>query len=429
MKKIIVILSLLGFSLVGTSQELIDIYQKGLVKLIPDAEYAMGNNWDKVFETYYDTIYGQPMGKRKSIIVMPDGSVVVNHRYRNYYSKFNPRGKFVKEFGIVKSNGQQFKETDEILGIIDNKTFFTNADNMGNILCFDFEGNYKKTLNLDYMVQAAISLPNGKIAVVGWVLWETKIREFVAIVDYETNEEKIIWDHFSTRDFQITDTRQRNIFNYYYEFEKGGIIAISSMPYARGSGTRSTPEIRLLNDRIVLAIPETGEIIGFNLEGKKVFEDKIEWATNYISVEEQKEIQQKMINKYKNLKDPTFYSYASQEENKKAQESLIKQMEDDLGKIVDPIPIPVFSTIIKDSDNNLLFFEFPKEDGANKFNVWILNGNGKFECQSSFVCDDYDLTIKPSKMVFHNGYIFALQTLKNASGNPLRLVRFKLTSE
>lgn len=429
MKKLIVILSLLGFSLVVTSQELIDTYQKGVVKLIPDTEYAIENNWDKVFETYYDTIYGTPMGKRKSIIVTPDGSVVVNHRYRNYYSKFNPNGKFVKEFGVVKSNGQQFEETDEILGIIDNKTFFTNADNMGNILCFDFEGNYKKTLNLDYMVQGAISLPNAKIAVVGWVLWETKIREFVAIVDYETNEEIIIWDHFYTKDFQISGSPQRNIFNYYYKFEKGGIIAISSMPYARGSGTRSTPEIRLVNDRIVLAIPGTGDIIGFNLEGKKVFEDKIEWATNYISVEDQKEIQQNIINKYKNLKDPRLYSLASPEENKKAVASFIKQMEDDLGKIVDPIPIPVFSTIIKDSDNNLLFFEFPKEDGANKFNVWILNENGKFACQSSFVCDDYDLTIQPSKMVFHNGYIYALQTLKNANGNPLRLLRFKVTSE
>lgn len=426
MKKLIVILSLLGFSLVVTSQELIDTYQKGVVKLIPDTEYAIENNWDKVFETYYDTIYGTPMGKRKSIIVMPDGSVVVNHPYRNYYSKFNPKGKFVKEFGVVKSNGQQFKETDKILGIIDNKTFFTNADNMGNILCFDFEGNYRKTLKLDYAVKGAISLPNGKFAVLGWVIWSTKIREFLAIVDYETNEEKIIWDHFTQRCDGPTTC---NLFNYTYAFEEGGAISFTSMPYAKRTGMSGTPIIHLVNDKVILALPETGKIIGFNLEGKEVFEDKIEWATNYISVEEQKEIQQNMINKYKNLKDPTFYSYASPEENKKAQESLLKQMEDDLGKIVDPIPIPVFSTIIKDSDNNLLFFEFPKEDGANKFNVWILNGNGKFECQSSFICDDYDLTIKPSKMVFHDGYIYALQTLKNANGNPLRLIRFKVTSE
>ena len=75
-----------------------------------------------------------------------------------------------------------------------------------------------------------------------------------------------------------------------------------------------------------------------------------------------------------------------------------------------------------------MFFEFPKEVNANKFNVWIYKEDGKFVGQSSFVCDDYDLQIKPSKMVFRDGYIYALQTLKKASGVPLRLVRFKLTN-
>ena len=101
-------------------------------------------------------------------------------------------------------------------------------------------------------------------------------------------------------------------------------------------------------------------------------------------------------------------------------------MEADLEKIKTPLSIPVFSNVIKDSDGNLLFFEIPKEDGANKFNVWVFQNGGKFVCQSSFVCDDYDLSITPSKMVFHNGYIYALQLLKNTKGNPLRLVRFKV---
>ncbi|MDL2326431.1 hypothetical protein LJC67_05105 [Bacteroidales bacterium OttesenSCG-928-A14] len=60
--------------------------------------------------------------------------------------------------------------------------------------------------------------------------------------------------------------------------------------------------------------------------------------------------------------------------------------------------------------------------------MWILKEGGQFICQSSFICDDYDLSITPSKMVFHNGYIYSLQTLKNAKGNPLRLVKFKLTN-
>jgi hypothetical protein len=64
-------------------------------------------------------------------------------------------------------------------------------------------------------------------------------------------------------------------------------------------------------------------------------------------------------------------------------------MEADLNRISEPLPVPVFSTIIKDSDDNLLFFEYPEEENANKFNVWIYGKTGKFVGQSSFVCDDY----------------------------------------
>jgi hypothetical protein len=107
---------------------------------------------------------------------------------------------------------------------------------------------------------------------------------------------------------------------------------------------------------------------------------------------------------------------------------MIKEMETDLTKISEPIPLPVFSTIIKDYDGNLLFFEYPKETNANKFNVWIYENGGKFSCQSSFVCDDYNLEINPSKMVFSNGYVYGLQLIKKTTGVPLRLVRFKLTN-
>ncbi len=101
-------------------------------------------------------------------------------------------------------------------------------------------------------------------------------------------------------------------------------------------------------------------------------------------------------------------------------------MEADFINITEPYEIPVFSTVIKDSDDNLLFFEFAKKNYENKFNVWILNNNGEFIAKSSFVCKDYKLEIKPSKMVFHNGYIYAIIEKKNEKGNPLRLVRFIL---
>ena len=425
MKKLVFATLLAVFAMSVSAQKLIDVYKKGTVRLVPDNEYAQTNNWEKAFETYYDTIYGTPMGNRKSLILLPDGSVVVNHAYRNYYTKFSPNGKFEKEFGIKNSKGEQFKKINSIDGIINNNTFFTGLDNMGKMVCFDFNGNYIKTLTLDYMTKQMIPLPNNKIAVVGWVLWSTKIRDFVAIVDYKTNNQKIIWDHFTNRP---DATGEHELFNYNYYFKERGGIGCNTMPFTKNLGLSASPNIACVGNKLIVAIPTTGEILVYDLEGNLILKDKIEWATNFISVEEQKEIQQKAIEKYKSIKNQCFVSWVSPEERKLAMETIIKEMEADLDKISEPIPMPTFSTIIKDNDGNLLFFEFPKEVNANKSNVWIYENNGKFVCQSRFVCDEFNLEINPSKMVFHSGYIYGLQLLKKSNGVPLRLVRLKLSS-
>ncbi len=420
MKRILLIILLTATAVTGSAQKLTDIYKNGLVKLIPDPEYGQGNNWDIVFKTYYDTIYNTAMGNRKSIKMMPDGSVIVNHTYRNFYSKFSPAGKFEKEFGIINSQGVQYKKINGIEGIINNNTFFTGLDNMGNMICFDFNGNYKKTLKLDYMTRQMVPLPNGKIAVVGWVIWSNKFREFVSIVDYETNEEKVIWEYYTNRSDLPAE---RRMFNYSYKFKKGGMIGCTTMPFSKSTGMSSPPTIECVGNKLIVAVPTTGEILIHDLQGKLLSKEKIGWAKNFVSVDEQKDIQQKAIEKYKTKKS----LWGPADEQRDALESMIKEMETDLARISEPIPMPAFSTVIKDSDGNLLFFEYPAEEKANKFNVWVYENGGKFVCQSSFVCDEYNLAINPSKMVFYKGYIYGLQLLKETSGVPLRLVRFKLT--
>jgi len=421
MRKLIFTIFLTITVLSVSAQKLIDVYKKGVVKLVPDNEYGQGNNWDIVFKTYYDTLYNSPMGNRKSLIIMPDGSVIVNHRYRNYYSKFSPTGKFEKEFGIINSKGEQYKKINAIEGIIKNNTFFTGLDNMGNMICFNFNGNYEKTLKLDYMTRQMIPLPNNKIAVVGWVIWSKKIREFVAVVDYETNEEKVIWDYFTDRS---DITNERKLFNYTYKFKNGGMIGGTTMPFSDRTGMNSSPIIQCTENKLIVGIPTTGEILVYDLNGKLISKDKVEWDKNYISIDEQKEIQKKAIERYKRTEAENLWVPA--EEQKEAMEYMIREMETDLTKITESIPMPLFSTIIKDSDGNLLFFEYPKEENANKFNVWVYENGGRFVCQSSFICDEYNLEINPSKMAFSNGYIYGLQLIKKTTGVPLRLVRFKV---
>ncbi len=328
-----------------------------------------------------------------------------------------------KSLVLQKSNGERVKKTKQIAGIINDNTFFTGLDNMGNMICFDFDGDYVKTLKLNYMTKQMISLPNNKIAVVGWVIWSKKFRDFVALVDYETNDQNVIWDHFTDR----LEPNEHKLFHYTYMFKVGGMVAFTTMPYSKPTGLISRPKIAFVKNNFIIANPTSGEISVYDLDGKLKLVHQIDWAKNYISVEEQKEIQQEAIKKYKSMKTFIGGLKIPPEESKLAQETIIKEMEADLDKISDPVPLPYFSTMIQDSDDNLLFFEFPEEENANKFNVWIYENDGRFVCQSSFACDEYNLEINPSKMVFHNGYIYGLQLIKESKGVPLRLVRFKLS--
>lgn len=409
----------------ASAQTLLEKYKSGTVKLVPDPNFANNVNWDKVFESYRDTLYGIWKGDDKTLTVLTDGSVIVSHAYKNFYTRFDANGRFVEEFGVSKAGGGSYSSLNHISGVLNNNILFSGLDNMGNMLCFDFSGKLTKTLKMDYMARQIIALPNNKLALVGWVLWRSKIREFVAIVDYETNEEKIIWDHFSERNFGQGTHR----FNYMYSFKSGGIVSFSSMPFAKALGMNHPPMISSTGDYIIIAIPATGEIRRYDLNGKFISSQNIDWAKGNISVEEQKEIQRKAIDKYRGMKSPQFATWVSNQENCDARDYFIQEMEKDLRAISEPIPMPYFSNLIKDSDGNLLFFEFPKEEGANVFNVWVLENNGKFVAKSSFTTEGYDLEIKSSKMVFHNGYIYALLNKKNAPGIPLRLVRFKIESK
>ncbi|WP_430811222.1 MULTISPECIES: hypothetical protein [unclassified Carboxylicivirga] len=425
-------LSLL-FAMMLTSihaQNLIDIYKRGTVKLTPDDNYANNNDWNKVFETYYDTVHSKPMGIRKSLIITPNGSAVVNHAYRNYYTKFTPDGTYQTEFGIINSSGNRFKKTTHISGVINGNTFFTGLDNMGNMRCLDLEGNYKKTLKLDYMTSQMIPLPNGKIAVVGWVIWAKKFRDFVAIVDYETNEEQVIWEHFTDRDTPRSwGGSNTQTFHYSYTFKKQGAVSCSTMPFTRAMGIKARPKLACINKRLIIANPSNGELQTFDLEGNLLSKKKMNLLSGEISAEEQKKIQQKAIDRYKGMNPLRFaaFDWVNEDESRAAHQYFIEAMLDDYNKISEPIKKPYFATVIKDSDDNLLFFDFPENENANRFNVWVYKNGGEFICQSSFACNDYELQINPDKLVFHKGYLYGLQILKEANGVPLRLVRFSLS--
>jgi len=432
MKRIILTCICLALTFSLSSQKLVDLYKKGTIRLVPDTEYAKGNDWNNIFRSYWDSTKTRHRGASKTLVLMPDGSVVVNHESQNYYSLFSPQGTFVKEFTIKTSKGKPLKKSLPIEGIINGNTFFTGIYNPGYVNCFDFNGKWTKTLKMDYTNRQMIALPNRKIAIAGWSLWKDATHEFVTIVDYDTNEEKIVWSNKTqeNRDAYVGSdgkktTTDRSIFNYSYQFETSYYFNI---PSSNEVGHIEPPIIACSGNKLLVALSESGEIREYDLNGKFLSKKRVNWPVKTLSVSELKQQQQERINDFTMERFSKSLPTIPKEALKKAHSTILREMKEDLNRIIKPMSIPCFSTIIKDSDGNLLFFEYPKEEARNVFHVWVYANGGSFVCQSSFVCDDYDLIINPSRMVFHKGYLYSLQKSKQASGVPLRLVRFKLTA-
>lgn len=433
MKKSIVALLCIALitSIPASAQKLVELYKKGTIKLVPDKTFAQGNDWEKVFHAYKDSMGSRNVGARKSLVLLPDGSVIVNNTYRNLYTKFNAQGKFIKEYSVKSTQGKAFKKSEPALGVLYGNTLYHGIDNPGNMYLTDFEGTWKKTLKLDFIANQIISLPNNKLAMTGSSYNNDAVRYFVEFINPTNNEETVIWEHKGEGPKVLLDQSQsseRPLFQYGYRFKTGGAMGYSVD--FDGIGNRYTlPIIASSGNKVLLAFPDNGELWEYDLNGKLVAKKNLGWTREPVSVEDQKKRMREQIEKMKKMKLGKVTNKNTDEEVAEAKAKILKEMEEDLGRISTALPRPCVSTVIKDSDGNLLYFEYPKEKDGNLFHVWVYENGGGFVCESRFVCEDYDLVINPSRMVFRNGYLYSLQNAKGAKGIPMRLVRFKLMAE
>lgn len=404
------------------AQNLLDIYKRGTVKLVPDLEFAQGNDWDNIFKDYYNKIGKEQVGNRKSLCLLPNGSFLVNNAYNKHITTFSAEGKFEKEFSIKNSSGQVLKRSS-IKGVLSDEILFTDVDNSGRMYCTDLNGNLIKTLEVKYMDKIIIPLPNRKFAIAGTVLWKNRFRETVAIKDYETGDETIIWDSFSPESsVVITDIPGKN---------EEKIKPVAPPPPPPKGIYRSQPSIILTaKNELLVCVASSGELIFYDLSGNVLRTKKVNWKNDKIPVEEllkkHDEARERIANR--EISERMIELSGSEERAKQFINEMLKQHDARREQIKNPKDLPYYSTIIEDSDGNILFFEYAKESGNNQFNVYTLNGEGEFVCKSSFVCDDYKLVINSSKLIFKDGYLYGVQELKAKNGIPMRLVKFKLES-
>ena len=419
MKKLVLTTIVLFCILFANSQTLVNIYKKGNVILREDPGFGAQNKWAEIFFDIGASRDQGKDGKNKSIVVAPDGTIFMSHRSRHSISVFDKNGNYVKEFGKKGSKESDFIYMPTVIGILDQKYLGTAAVD-GRLLFFDLNGKWIKTFILDYMPMDYTTLGQKKFAILGHTSWKTKTRTFIAIKDFDSGKEVIVWENFR-------DKAEKNTIKVSHG--SGGITTMS-MPFTHP--TYTNPKLLTEPDgNLVLIFPETGEVKQYSPTGKLLNSFYVNMGERLeVTAKEREEYYNKSLEHIKSLEKEMA---TANESRKKQLEETITQMKQQVHKYLDPAfypeKLPEISQAMFDTDGNLLIFAFTKEKGDNKFVAYTFNNSGSKICQSSFESEEYNLNFSKSKFAFFNDKIIGVQNLKNGNaGIPLKLVRFSLTN-
>lgn len=376
-----------------------------VITLIADETYGKGNNWDKIFDTYYDTVGGSPYGLRKQLVVFDDGIAIVSHATRNKYSLFDANGKFLKDITLYYSDkGKKPRNLQPVEGKLGD-LYFTRANNTGDIYLFDDKGLIVKELKIKYQALEMLALDDRHIAIFGGTSWTSKWRHIVSILDTKTGKEKTLCDSFE----DMTSIKSKDYCIY---------------TESRINDMKGRWQIAKVNGRLIVSNPIDGLVRTFDFSGNKISEKQLDWEPQTLSVEEQIALQNDRIQR---MKDELPQITNTDERLLPAYRELISSYEKGIQHIKEPINMGWFTMAIRGNDDNILFFGDAEEAGKNTFHVYSVS-KGQNISMGSFQCEDYKLAITKKRFVCHNGFYYGVQVLKDCEGMPLRLVRFKAKS-
>lgn len=409
MKKHIILLTLLFASFYSVdAQSVIEIFQKSkTINLVADETYGVGNDWETIFESYYDKMNDTPIGLRKKLVIYDDGKAIVGHATRNQYSFFDSDGKFLKNISLHFADpSRKPQNIQQAAGYI-NGMFFTKTNNMGDIYFFDDNGLITKVIRINYLAGDMLVLDDSHIAIFGSTSWKTKSRYLVSILDINTEQEKIVYDRFR---------------------EHGELINQNATIGAEGQKRELSFSIQIskADDKLIVSCPTESTIKIFDFQGNKISEKQLDWEQNYMSVDDQLNYQRRRMSSFKEHLSEVEKAPDDKykERHIRSLNDLIFRYENGLEKIKEPLGMGWF-TIAISGGNDIFFFADAEEAGENSFHVYQVK-NGKTISENTLRCDDYDLAITKKRLVYYNGYFYGIQELKGCEGNPLRLVRFIL---
>jgi len=392
MKKLTVFLMTMAFLYAVKGQSLLDIYKSGKASLEPESSFAVGANWEKIFPDYLEVSYGNSIGYYKSIAVASDGSVFVGNYSSYTIQKFNSKGELVLTFGKKGKGVGEFSERPTLRGVIGNKYVFTHELN-GHIKIFSTDGNYIKTIKVDYMPLKTIACGT-KIALVGFVVARTNDRRVITIIDPETEEQKII--------------------KKYDNVSKGSMVVVNKDNYMYSSSPFFTK-----TELIMRALPNGNLIVGINT----------------LNIIETYSAEGKLLKSFNLDFNPPAYPEESKKEFVARIEKSVaenKFTKEDVSEVYEPnfFPknTPYYYNFLVDSDGNLLVFRFIDEDVDHKFRVYSFDSNGKSLAETTLDVSGFKLSLnyRFEDLCFFNGFAYGLLHPKSDKMQPLQLVKFKV---
>jgi hypothetical protein len=288
---------------------------------------------------------------------------------------------------------------------------------------FDLDGNYFKSLTLKYIATDFCAMSDGEILLKGFVIWESNIRNIIVKLNIYTGIEDIVFNYFTDRGIFLTADNVDSLIN--------SIKSKHNIRFPGNSFFSSRPVATLLKDgQVIISNSETGEMKIYNSNGNGILNSKMDIKPIAITEADVRENYEKMRQNFIREIDDLKKSPSDSEFKQKYININQKFLDNsDIYKnIKNYYPfLPYFSNIILDDEGNFLVFEFTKKEDkvSNIFNVIAYDISGKKLARTSFTCDDYDLSFSESTFVISKGYVYAVGTLKNYKGMPLRLVKFK----
>jgi hypothetical protein len=413
MKKCIGFMIFMMFSTVLMPADLIDVYKKGPVKLVPDPDFGKNTDWGKLFFDFHEgSQTGKPIGLLKDIAMADDGSIFISNYSQYTIFKFDKDGNFIKKFGKKGNKTGEFFWRPSSISILDNR-YLTVRIYHGRIHLFDLDGNFVKRMQMDYPILECVALKNNKLGIAGSVPYHgRRSKELIAIKDTDTEIEDILTfymeDYYKGREPIEIKTKDGRI----------GLLSTPAFSYVYSFARRS-PDGSLIvgysdKNNITVYSPEGAKMRSFALEieplevTEKIKQEYSESSRK--SLERTKEWVKKMIERDQ-LED---YS-----------DRIIKELSERPIKF--PEHMPYYYNLIVDSDGNILIFLYTETNDIYRFQVY--SPDGTYICESAIDPGEFKLKVYRNliPLAFSNGDLFAVVSEKDDPSVPPRLIKVNLS--